>query len=89
MIISAACRMIVDDKECVFPVHRHSDFFRFIKQLHYECDKSKVEQGFLAWDPETRKETFLNRREAYKYARDCGQVTDKGMDAILFSEDLY
>ena len=27
MIISAACRAIVNGKENVFKVHRHSDFF--------------------------------------------------------------
>ena len=44
------------------------------------------DQGFVTLDGE-----FLNRKQAYKRAMECGQINDngKGDDQALLSEDLY
>ena len=89
MIISAACRATVNGEKNVFPVHRHCDFFRWMKLLHCDYKQSEVEQGFIAYDPVSRKEQFMNRAEAYIHARECGQIPWKESITELYSEDLY
>lgn len=88
MIISAACRAIVNGEENVFKVHRHGDFFLWMKQLHCNYDKSKVESGFIDWN--MIEERFVSREEAYQIALREGQLkgpTDTPGE--LFSEDIY
>lgn len=93
MIISAACRAIVNGEENVFKVHRHGDFFLWMKQLHCVYDKSKVESGFIDWDENNRIERFVSRAEAAHIATINNQVLPHMLNNFnpncLYSEDLY
>ena len=89
MIISAAARAKVNGEENVFPVHRHADFFLWMKVLHCQYDKASVEQGFIAYDPKTRKEEFVNRVDAWLHARECGQIKSDEAIGTLYTEDLW
>lgn len=89
MIISAACRAKVNGKWHNFPIHRHSDFFLWMKLLNCDYNKEEVIQGFLNWDRESATETFVDRVQAFKIAQSCGQI-DKNLPVQpLYSEDLY
>ena len=87
MITSAACRAIVNGTRQIFPVHRHSDFFLWMKLLQCDYDKNSVEQGFIDWDRESSTKTFVNRDRAFEIAKNCGQITTTLPP--LYSEDLY
>ena len=89
MITSAACRAIVNGTRQVFPVHRHPDFFLWMKMLQCDYDKNSVEQGFINWDRESKTQTFVDRKRAFEIARTCGQIDNKRPQQDLFSEDLY
>lgn len=95
MIICAAMRIQVEglDHETIIPCVRHGDGFKIIKDLGYApMAKYKVlEQGFV-----TNFGEFLNRKEALKHARICGQLSQSTLwykedhnDDELYSEDLY
>lgn len=90
MIISAAVKAVVNGEENIFPIMRHGDFYRWMKMLHCQYDKAKVEHGFIDWNEEKRIERFVSREEAYQIALYNGQLkgpTDTPGE--LFSEDLY
>ena len=90
MIISAACRAIINSNEVVvIRCHRHCDFFETMKLLHINYNKNEVEQGFIAYDPKTRKEEFVNRVDAWLHARECGQIKSNEAIGTLYSEDLW
>lgn len=90
MIISAAVKAIVNGEENVFPVHRHADFFLWMKFLHCKYDKEKVEQGFIDWNELERVERFVSREEAYRIALREGQLKGPtNTPGELFSEDIY
>ena len=89
MIISAAVRAKVNGEENVFPVMRHSHFFDWMKMLHCQYNKNEVEQGFIAYDPKTRKEEFVNRVDAWLHARECGQIKSDKVIGTLYSEMLW
>ena len=90
MITCAACRAIVNGKSQIFKVHRHPDFFLWMKQLGCEYDKNSVEQGFINWDRESSTETFVDRYRAFQIAKACGQIfTTFDGNIPLYSEDLY
>lgn len=89
MITSAACRATVNGEKNIFPVMRHADFFLWMKLLHCDYNKSEVEQGFIAYDPITHKEEFMNRVDAYLHARECNQIKYDPKIQPLYSEDLY
>ena len=90
MIKSAACRTTVNGEENVFPVMRHCDFFQWMKLLHCDYDKLKVEQGFIDWNEEKRIERFVSREEAYQIALREGQLSGPtATPGQLFSEDIY
>ena len=89
MIISAACRAVVNGEENVFPIMRHGDFYKWMKLLHCQYNKNEVEQGFIAYNPKTRKEEFVNRVDAWLHARECGQIKSNEAIGILYSEDLW
>ena len=67
------------------PCHCHCDAFKIMKEFGYKPheDYAIIEQGFL-----TDKDLFLNRAQALKHARECGQVDSIGFSE-LFSEDLW
>lgn len=90
MITSAACRATINSNEVVtIKVHRHCDFFETMKFLHIDYDKNSIEQGFIAYDPKTRKEEFVNRVDAWLHARECGQIKSNEAIGTLYSEDLW
>lgn len=92
MITSAAIRGYVNGKYNIFPVHRHSDAFTWLKQLHCVYDKAEIEQGFLAYRPSGYYE-FVSREEAAKIALECNQILPERREMFdsncLYSEDLY
>lgn len=87
MITSAACRATVNGTKQIFKVHRHPDFFLWMKQIGCEYDKDTVKQGFIDWDFALKKERFVSREEAAKIAFECGQIPYKKEE--LFTEDLW
>ena len=89
MIISAACRTVVNGEENVFPVMRHSHFFDWMKMLHCQYNKNEVEQGFIAYDSKTGKKEFVNRVDAWLHARECGQIKSNEVIGTLYTEDLW
>ena len=95
MLICAALLVQVEglDHTTVIPCIRHGQGFRILEDLGY-APKTKykvIEQGFL-----TQDNVFLNRKEAFEYAYEIGQLSattrwyhrDNGHDE-LYSEDLY
>ena len=89
MIISAACRAIVNGEKVIIPCHRHSNFFEIMKILHCQYDKSSVEQGFIDWDEFEQKKEFVSRTEAFKRAQWANQIPKWKEPTELFSEMLW
>lgn len=91
MIISAAVKATVNNEENVFPVHRHANFFLWMKLLHCQYDKANVEQGFIDWDGS--EERFVSRAEAAQIAIKCNQILPHMREEFnpncLYSEDIY
>ena len=91
MIICAALKLQIDglDHETILPCIRHCDGFKILEDLGY-APKTKykiLEQGFITHD---RK--FLNRKEAFEYASEIGQLAStliRYSSGDLYSEDLY
>ena len=94
MIICAAIKIQVEglDHETIVPCYRHGDGFKIIKDLIQVRSKYKeIAQGFI-----THTGVFLDRKEAFNHALECGQLSsttqwyqfDHGYDE-LYSEDLY
>ena len=97
MIIAAACKLLINDNEVILCSVRHGDVYKQLKSMGFKPDDfEELEQGFV-----THKNEFLNRREAYLHAVDCGQICERLMheknaifeehDRIpqLISEDLW
>jgi len=93
MIISAAMRAVVNGELNIFKVHRHGDFYLWMKQLHCAYTKDEVEDGFIDWDETNRVERFVSRAEAAQIAIQNNQVLPHMMKDFnpncLYSEDLY
>ena len=89
MIISAACRAIVNGEKVIIPCHRHCDFFEIMKVLHCQYDKTSVEQGFIDWNELEQKVEFVLRVEAFKRAQWANQIPKWKEPTELFSEDLW
>ena len=95
MLICAALLIQVEGLNhlTILPCRRHGDGFGILKDLGY-APKTKykvIEQGFI-----NHKGDFLDRREAWIHARECGQLSqstewykEDGRDCELYSEDLY
>lgn len=97
MIITAACKLQIKENEVILCGVRHSDIYKQMKSMGFKPDDfEEIEQGFM-----THKNEFLNRRDAYIHATDCGQLCERlrieknaiaeGYDRIpqLISEDLW
>lgn len=93
MIVSAAMKIVHDDLpygELVIPCLRHGDGHYIIATLIPRMALN-VTEGFI-----DNKNNFLDRKEAYKHALECGQLSAttrewkraKG-EYELYSEDLY
>lgn len=90
MIICAALKIQVEglDHVTIIPCIRHGDGFRILEDLGY-APKTKykiIEQGFLTQDG-----VFLDRKEAFDYACEIGQLsaTTKQQHLRMYSEELY
>ena len=96
MIICAAIKIQVEglDHETIIPCHRHGDAYKILKDLGYapRTKYKEIEQGFI-----NHLGNFLNRKDAYQYAWECGQINahnrwyrqDNKIPCELYSEDLY
>ena len=89
MITSAAVKAVVNGRENVFPVHRHCDFYWWMKMLGLKYDTSSSIQGFIDWDG--KEERFVNRIEALRLARQYNQIIneDEIYSGELYSEALW
>lgn len=95
MLICAALLVQVEglDHTTILPCRRHGDGFEILRDLGF-APKTKykvVEQGFIDHDGK-----FLNRYDAWKHAKMCGQLSqstewykEDNRDCELYSEDLY
>ena len=87
MVLCAAIKY----EEVVIPCHHHYNGYEILHELGIKNYRDKVEEGFI-----TTKNEFLNRKEAFIEAMNCGQLSavtrqykqDK-FEIELFSEDLY
>lgn len=97
MIICAAIKIEQENKEpIIITGFRHSDCFEILYKLNPELSikvrkENLYTEGFL-----TNDNTFVNRREAFIIARQCGQLSTQALydksirgENILWSEDLY
>lgn len=92
MIISAAIKVITtpNDKETVIVGLRHCDCYNTLANLGLKKieDYLVIDDGFI-----DHQGNFLNRRDAWKHACDCGQlpvnIVEYNISEELFSEDLY
>ena len=88
MIIAAAIKATVEDKQVCLHLHRHCDFWDMLKQLGLKYDKLSVQQGFIDYTPE-QGERFVNRVEAMKIARENHQLLHDDVLSELYSEDVW
>ncbi len=96
MILAAAIKYLINqtNEEVVLCGVRHGDILVQLRNLGFKPRTGYVEleQGFI-----TSNGVFLNREEAYKHAKDCGQLSTTTVHTIeshsghkeLFSEDLW
>jgi hypothetical protein len=96
MIVSAAVKFKMSDgREITMPVHRHGDAYQILHDLGFKFnDFTTVSQGFLYSMPDPDDKFnyiygYLNRVEAFKHARECGQINASLPDTELYSEDLW
>jgi hypothetical protein len=90
MILCAAIKYKNWEGEYIVPCRRHAEGYELLLQL---TGVSKFdlypacEDGFI-----TTKGDWLDRREAYSHAVECGQLSETVEDisqGVLISEDLY
>ena len=95
MIICAALLVQVEglDEPTILPCRRHGDGYSILRDLGYAPKKKYVvvKEGFI-----DHKGEFLDRYDAFIYAKDCGQLSQSTLwhkednhEIELFSEDLY
>lgn len=100
MIICAAIKLIIEEqydtklekpKELVICGYRHEDCWEIISHLDARWFNTKKTQGFI-----NHRNEFLDRREAFIHAWDCGQLSEthrlyqeENRLSELYSEDLY
>lgn len=95
MILAAAIKIHIDktDKDVVLCGCRHGDIFAQLQDLGFNPKDGykEIEQGFI-----THKNEFLNRKEAFYHAKECGQLSakiiydrEKNNSTSLISEDLW
>lgn len=93
MIISAAVKIEINDREIVIPCLRHGHAFQMLEALGLKPheDYQEKAQGFI-----DHLGIFMDRKDAFKYALHTGQLSkatiwykqDRGQEE-LYSEDLY
>ena len=73
--------------QTIYTGFRHSDILNRPRPVSFKAqDGNRVAiQGFI-----TDKAEFLDRKQAYKHAKKCGQIKKEGIiGKILTSEDLW
>ena len=87
MILCAAIKY----KDIVIPCHRHCNGYEILYKLGIKDYRNNIETGFI-----TTKNEFLNRKDAFNHAIECGQLSAvtrqykrEKFEADLYSEDLY
>lgn len=87
MILCASLKF----KDVIIPCHRHHNGYEILYELGIKNYRGNVEEGFI-----TTKNEFLNRRDAFNHAIECGQLSaatrqykQENFETILYSEDLY
>lgn len=95
MILAAATKFHIDvtDEDVILCGCRHGDIFKQLKLLGFNPKDGyrEIEQGFI-----THRNEFLNRKEAFYHAKECGQLSAKIIydreeknSISLISEDLW
>lgn len=92
MIVSAAVKIITisNDNKVIITGLRHCDCYNTLANLGLKQMKDYfvVDDGFI-----DHQGNFLDRRDAWKHARNCGQlpvnIIEHNISEELFSEDLY
>ena len=92
MLLCAAVKFHITatDKEVVVACRRHCEAFNMLRDMGYEPKQGykTIAQGFI-----TTSGMFLDRKQAYRHAVSCGQLSDTVIRNVLneelFSEDLY
>lgn len=87
MILCAAIKY----KDTIIPCHRHYNAYEILYDFNIKADCNVIEEGFI-----TTIGTFLNRKEAFVDAINCGQLSAvvrqykrEKNESALYSEDLY
>lgn len=84
MIIASAIRVTKDDGyQIIVTEKRHHNCFEVLWNLGLR-KPFKEEQGFM-----TGGGVFLNRHNAYQYAKQAGQIVEGSHPGTLYSEDLW
>ena len=96
MIVCAAYKLTMNNAagtEIIICGHRHHNCLATIAQLNSNWVGAKKVDGFI-----NHKGEFLDRKEAYRHAEECGQLSatnrwfhedEKRGSIELYSEDLY
>ena len=94
MIICAAIKIQMNNlnEPTIVPCWRHGEGFGIIKNLVQDRSAYKeIAQGFI-----NHKGEFLDRKEAFEHANECGQLSQStrwykfdNNERELYSEDLY
>ncbi len=97
MILAAAIKYKIEKtgEEVILCGCRHGDIFQQLRALGFDPRDGyeEIEQGFIMHDGK-----FLDRRTAFKYARECGQLSERlyddklrmyGNNPELISKDLW
>jgi len=97
MVLCAALKIEIhqnnEAKTLILPCRRHGEGFAFLREFGTPTDRlfKVIEQGFICTNGR-----YLNRKEAYDHARECGQLNASTLwyktdhnDVELYSEDLY
>ena len=93
MIISAAVKVEINDKEVVIPCLRHGHAFQMLKDMGLKPheDYQEKAQGFI-----DHLGIFMDRKEAFRNALQTGQLSSSTIwykldrhQGELYSEDLY
>ena len=87
MILCAALKL----NDVIIPCHRHHNGYEILHELGVKNYRGNIEEGFI-----TTKNEFLNRKDAFNHAIECGQLSAvtrqykrEKFETELYSEDLY
>lgn len=88
MLITAAIKVHIDktNKDICIQCRRHYEAFELLKDFGFNPSEGYkvLDQGFM-----DQHGNFLNRREAWKHAAECGQLSEQQIRDTEFSEELF